>query len=248
MNFYKVTLYNLIIFIFFTSCNSETSILTDYQLGYHYYPMSLGKSWIYRTDSILYQKSNGQRRDSFRCFIKETAADTFTDPDGNLVYNVEIFYRKRDTLPWELIDNTFITVGSTNIIRNDFGFDFIKLVFPVIKNKSWNGNIRIDQQTEIKLNGEFFRPFNLWNGRTYFYTDILNNQTIGNLFYKKVVNVEEIDFKDDINRIYSTATYAEDVGLVYREFWLLSSDNPDINLPWEEKADYGAIIKQTLIQ
>ena len=226
-------------------CAPEDGRLPDDEIGYNYYPVRVGQTWTYDCDSILYQRSNGIKGDTIRCQIMESITDSSTDPDGHPFFLVEIFYRRNDTIPWELVDNSFITVSRTNIIRQDQGLDFIKMVFPVAKNKSWNGNIRISQENQVRLNGEYFKPFAYWNGKSYYYKDVLGELTINRITYKKALQVEEVDYTDDINRIYSTVTYAENIGPVYREFWLLSSDNPDPSAPWTEKADYGAIIIMT---
>ncbi|MEP7197045.1 MAG: hypothetical protein ABI851_11035 [Saprospiraceae bacterium] len=236
------------IFMAFFSCKNEDEKLTDYQLGYHFYPISIGKSIVYKTDTIMYQKTFGINGDTSTSYIKETVVDSFRDQVGQLVYNVEISYRNNDSLPWDLIDNTFITVTANNILRNDFGFDFIKLVFPVTKNKSWNGNIYLDPETELKFNGEFFKPFSYWNGKSYYYKEISDNQKIGDISYTQTLTVEESDYSEPYNKIYSTVIYALDVGMVYREFWLLNSQNSDLSIPWPNRAEYGAIIKQTRIQ
>ncbi len=238
----------LVILTCLLSCNPDNDTLTDEQLGYSFYPIHIGDTWIYDCDSILFQKSIFVKADTTHCQLKETIADSARDIEGNLFYNLEIFYRKNDTDSWQLIDNSFLTVTKTNIIRTEFGLDFIKMVFPVLKNKSWNGNIRISQDNEVKLNGEYFKPFAFWNGRSYYYKNIARDAVIGNIQYLKTAEVEEIDYSDDINRIYSTAIYAEHVGPIYKEFWLLSSENQDPSIPWIEKADYGAIIIQTLIK
>lgn len=232
----------------FMRCQPEKAELTDDQLGYHYFPIRVGLQWKYQCDSILYQRSNGVKGDTVHCEIMEVITDSTRDPEGNPFYNLEIFYRKNETSPWELIDNAFLTVTPSSIIRQDGGLDFIKLVFPVIKNKSWNGNIRISQENMIRLNGEFFKPFAYWSGKSYYYTDILNDVKINDIFYDKILDVEEVNYTDDLNRIYSSVRYAEDVGPVYREFWLLSSDNADPSLPWTVKADFGAIIKMSRIK
>ncbi|NOT37532.1 MAG: hypothetical protein HOP11_09160 [Saprospiraceae bacterium] len=230
------------------SCGNEDGALNEFQLGYHYIPLAIGQNIVYQTDSIYYQKSNNVFRDTSRSFIREFVSDTFRNAVGDLVFNVEIYYRKNEAQEWDLIDNSFVTKTKTNVIRQDNGLNYVKMIFPVLKNKSWNGNIQLDQNNELKINGEFFKPFKYWNGNSYYYREISDNLLIGNITYNKVVTVEESDYEDDLNRILSISRYAQDVGLVYRELWILTTENFDLSLPWEERAHYGVILKQTRIQ
>ncbi len=245
MNWKYLILFSLLIHL---KCKEDTSPLNDYQLGYHFYPMKLGDEWIYKTDSILYQKSNNVRRDTVSCYIREVVVDSSQDKQNNRTFRLEKYYRKEIQDPWELIGSSFVTISNTNVVKESFGLDLIVLVFPVLKYKSWNGTIRIQPDNQVKLNGELFMPFRYWNGNSFYYKNILTMQTIDNVPYLKIVEVEEVDYEDDINKILSKAIYAEDIGLVRREFWLLSTENFNTSIPWEDRAEYGAIITQTLIR
>lgn len=247
MTHVKISSAIICVLLFLSSCGNEDGSLNDYQLGYHFFPLEIGQERIYKTDSIYYQKSNNVFRDTSSSFIREVVADTHRS-NGELVYNIEIYYRKDESRAWELIDNSFAIKTKDNVVRQDLGLNYIKMIFPVLKNKSWNGNIQLDQSNEIKLNGEFFQPFKYWNGNSYYYSGFLDNEKIGNTTYKKVVNVEEGDYEDDLNRIYSFSQYAEEVGMVYHEFWLLSTENMDGSISWEDRAHYGVIVIQTLVQ
>ncbi|MCC6816199.1 MAG: hypothetical protein IT267_07305 [Saprospiraceae bacterium] len=229
------------------SCKEENIILTEEQLGYNYFPVQIGDSKIYKTDSIYFQKSNSIYNDTSTSFTMELVSDTFRRSDGNLVYNISVFNRKDESKDWVLVDNYFIIKTKSNIEKQEDGLNYIKLIFPIRKFVSWNGNIQLSQENQLKINGEFFQPFKYWNGTSYYYKDIQENYSQLNKLYPQVAIVEEIDYDDDLNRIYSEARYALNVGLIYREFWILSTEVINPELSWIEKAQYGIILKQALI-
>jgi len=41
--------------------------------------------------------------------------------------------------------------------------------------------------------------------------------------------------------------YAENVGLIYKEYWDLKTQDIQVGVPWEEKAEEGWIIRQKVI-
>jgi hypothetical protein len=49
-----------------------------------------------------------------------------------------------------------------------------------------------------------------------------------------------------INKTYSLEKYARNVGLVYKEFWVVTGQH-DIGLPWEQRAEKGFILRQYAI-
>lgn len=231
------------------SCKKETEIIDPNALGAAYYPLTIDKFWIYKVDSINYSKTIGVVVDSSSSYIMELVRDSFLNKENEQVYEIDIFHQRDTGGVWELIDNSFITRNKSNLRKTEFGLDFIRLVFPVQKNKSWDGNILIAKNNSVFINGEPFEPFRYWNGNTYYYKNILKNVLVGEKQYAKVAEVEEINYDNDLyNYIYATAKYAENAGMVYREFWLLktSIDNPSVG--WKQKAERGFILRQTLIQ
>ncbi len=246
-NFLPLKASSMLMVIFFYSCKNETEILTDEQLGYTFYPLEIGLTKVYKVDSVLYQKSNNIYKDTSHSFLMEVVSDSLR-VNNELGYRIEIFHRKTELDNWELIDNRFEFKTKENVTIQENGLNYIKMIFPIQMNKSWDGNIQISQSNEIKLNGEFFQPFKYWNGKSYYYKDIQKSIIIGQMSYDKIVTVEEVDYSDDLNKIFSVKQYAEKVGLVYKEFWLLTNDGSFPEKAWEDKAYYGVILKQTLIQ
>ena len=52
------------------SCTKETEPVDESTFGYDFIPVTKGKSWIYVSDSIIYD-NGGTKIDTFVSFIKE---------------------------------------------------------------------------------------------------------------------------------------------------------------------------------
>ncbi|MBK9270106.1 MAG: hypothetical protein IPM48_00780 [Saprospiraceae bacterium] len=215
-------------------------------VGYHYVPFQIGDEWIYETDSIFFNKTNIIERDTVKNFILVQVIDSVHTAPGEIEYALDYSRSTNPEGPWIFADNAFATIGKSWMIRTEFGLDFIALAFPVRKFQRWNGVSRFSNRNHIIIRGELFEPFNYWNGDSYYYKNILVKEQIGSHTYEDVVQVEEVDYEDDLNRIYSESRYAGNIGLVYRELWLLKSQIDDPNLSWDEKAERGLILRQKL--
>jgi hypothetical protein len=64
-----------------------------------------------------------------------------------------------------------------------------------------------------------------------------------------VVTVQNADSENLIELRLAHEKYARGVGLVYRELWILDTQCIEdcIGMTWEQKAEKGFILKQTLI-
>ncbi len=227
------------------SCSTEEEHLTEEAIGTAYVPISIGKYWIYKTDSIIYNKASARWRDSSQCLIMEEVVDTFRDSQNKLIYAIDIFYRKDSLQGWELINTSFVDIDNLRYIKRENGLSFIKLDFPVKKNKSWAGNALIHPSTTIYVKGEPITPFADW---TYYYASVHAPETIHGIKYDSIVHVQEVDDSSSLIAYrYSVAKYALRIGLVFREVWILDSQNTDVKIPWKDRGEQGYILRQTLV-
>ena len=221
---------------------------------HRYYPLEIGKFLEYHVDSIVYDfaPGGGILRDSVRCWVKEEVVDTFRDQTGLLVYRIERYERKHDSLPWQIKNVISASRMGTQAIRTENNLRFLKLVFPYNRFTNWDGNLWIDQYLEIEIAGERIRPFVNWN----YEVDSLDIPAqIGAFAFDSVLVVTEVDETNAIERRLSRSKYAKNIGLVYREQWILDSQYCNqipppadcLSKSWLEKAETGYILRQVLI-
>lgn len=221
---------------------------------YAYFPLAIGKSVTYTVDSIRYDPApdGNIRRDSVRVFLRETITDTLRGNGGQLLFVVERQERRADTAAWALKNVWSAVRTTTQAIRTEDNLRFLRLVFPFDSRTAWDGNVWIDPDQEIEIAGETLRPFANWLYRV----DSLDLPgTVGAFVFDSLLVVTETDEDNLFERRLSRAKYAKNVGLVWREQWIMDSQYcnrvptpPDCaTKPWPEKAEKGFIVRQVML-
>jgi hypothetical protein len=214
-------------------CKQEKDTLTiDYK--YDYLPLDTGHYVIYDVDSIHYSYTGVEQRDTVSYQLMELVADTFYDNQNRLNYRLEIYRRSTPVEPWVINRVWYAFKDVTNVQKVEDDIRFIKMVFPPEDGKIWNGNQYAPQT------GAFEYLAN-WE---YSYSDLDQPKTIGNLNFDSTVVVNEWDDENGVQKNFSREIYAKGVGLVYRQFEMLSS--PVINSDWEAGNMNGFRIRMTV--
>lgn len=231
--------------LFFAACK-ETPDDFKSELGLDYFPLEVGKFIEYQLDSTIFDPNGDTTVYHSTTFAKETIVDTLSDNNGNILYKIEHFERAADSLPWAIKKVLSISVQDYQAIRIEDNLRFIKLTFPVEKGTSWDGNVHFNEALIVTVAGETIEMFKGWNYRVKAVDEPL---AIGAFQFDKTATVEEADNENLIELRKSSAIYAKGIGLVYRELWILDTQCIDdcIGKPWEEKAEKGFILKQTIL-
>lgn len=221
---------------------------------YAYFPLKIGKYVDYQVDSIVYDFGAGGNTvlDSSSTFVRELVADTLRDQNGQLFYTIERYERNAADVPWELKKIETAARTGSQAIRTENNLRFLKLIFPMDRRSEWDGNTWIDVNREIGIAGERMRPFTNW----FYEVDSIDVQAnVGAFSFDSTLLVTEADDNNIIERRLSRVRYAKNVGVVWREQWILDSQYcnqsippPDCETrPWEIKAERGYILRQTVL-
>jgi len=238
------------------SCNQQEleDIPVDY--GYEYYPLEVGRSWTYQVDSITFDPAvGGTAIDSFRTFLREVIVDTLLDAAGQTQYRVEQYYRRHDSLPWQISKVLTMAREERRALRTEDNLKFVKIPFPIKDADTWDGNQFFDEQTTfVLIRGEQVAMFKDW---AYSVLQEGKQAIIGDLEFEEVANLQNADDESQIERRYAIEQYAKNVGLIYRELEILdtqcqvccASDFETCEgIPWRDKAEKGMIVRQQLIR
>ncbi len=237
-----VLLLTIVSIALISSCTNE---LDDYKPKSNdnvYYPLSIGSTWIYELDSVIFDNA-GTKIDTFHGLVKETIIDSFTSNAGLKTYTIERYNKKGDG--WEVTDIWSTSKTANQVTRTEDNLKFIKMVSPIEKKQSWDGNAYIDTENLIvKIAGESIKMYEQWY---YRYTDIGIEETIGENTYDDVVVVQEVDKDTKLEKRFSVEKYAKNIGLVYKKMIILNTQNNIETIPWEKRAEEGFILEQKLI-
>ncbi len=218
-----------------------------------YYPLELNRPSYYSVDSIvLVREVGGVRYDSSTTEARETLVETFVGADGGTYYRGERWERKNEFAPYRFKQTFTVTRTGTAIIRSEDNLTFTKLVAPVMEGVDWDGNRAFDTDREIFVGGELLDVYKGWNYR-YTNTDTTVQLHTG-IELDSVLTVRQAAvFDNQINYRHAYEWYAAGIGLVERfldarHSQCINTQTNCADLSWNEKAEKGYIIRQTLVR
>lgn len=157
----KVLLILLAVAVIFNGCKKDQPV-QPVDLGYAYYPLTIGSTWIFQSDSIVWDDFSGTV-DTSTFFLKETISEEFEDLEGRKSVRLERFKSRSDTLNWALKDVWYITRTSMALEVVEEDVRFLRLIFPPQQGKNWDSNEMntLPELTyEVSESGEFLNPAN----------------------------------------------------------------------------------------
>ena len=197
---------------------------------YRYFPLEAGSFIVYSVDSIIHRYEDDltdnpdSMIDTFQYQVKEVVDSDFIDGEGDVAWRISRYYRTNDTSEWSFTTLWTAKVTSQSAQRVEENVRFVKLSFPIVLNKTWNGNYY-----------NFFPP------EDYSIEEANVPLTIGNFDFDSSLSVLEADDLNLIHRIYKESKYAYGVGLISRE-------RDSVNLTQlEGKITSGIEFQQTII-
>lgn len=237
-----------------TACE-ESVVEPPTDLGYGYFPMAVGDVAYYEMDSIVLRKQvGGVLFDSIRLEVEERLTDTLRDAAGELWYRGERYDRRMGSEEWRFRQSFLLRRDEQRAYRQEDNLEFVKLTFPLSDNGRWDGHVAFDEERIIEVAGE---PIKVFLGWDYRYLAVGEPGSAGGLNYDEVVEVEGADYETLLNRRLALETYANGIGLIYREmevfetqcqFCCSGNTGECLDLPWRAKAEGGFIIRQWRVE
>lgn len=216
--------------------------------GYDYYPLEIGKYIVYRMDSVVYTQNEASQihRDTTSSYLKEVIVDTLRDNENKLLYRIERYYRNDTNTSWDIYDVVTEGLYPNQAIRTEDNRRFVKLAFPLDESTIWDGNQFFNETDTVFVKDQSLVMFDGWN--EYYVDNIDQQEIIGDYIFDSVATIVNAISTDNLIQ-YRTAfeKYAKNIGLVYREVKILDTQTIDQLSPWEEKAEKGFILRQTII-
>ena len=109
-------------------------------LGYNYFPTNVGHQLIYDVRTIFRQPLDSFLIDSsFQ--ILETVQSIYYDNQGRPTERLERYARKTSNDTWVIYKVWISNLTATQALKEEDNNTYVKLVFPVQINRTWNGNV-----------------------------------------------------------------------------------------------------------
>lgn len=190
------------------SCKKDPET-TPVDIGYNYFPDEVGRYIIYQVDSIT-QDDIVETRDTTRYLLKELVESTFIDNSGRPTMRIERYKKMYnpavpyDSMPWVISDIWTANRTATTAEKVEENIRYIKLVFPVVKGKEWNGN-----------------AFNTLGQQEYEMIAVDQPEAINNLSFDSVITVKQLLNDNAIEYISEEEKFAKHIGLIYKKQYSL---------------------------
>lgn len=201
--------------ILFSCSKKEEENLTP-DIGSDYAGLEVGKWVVYNVDSITYDDFDSSI-DTASYQIREVVDSKFLDLGDDEAFKIVRYRRDADTLAWNIIDIWSSKITATNFQKTEENIKYVKLIFPVKKSKTWNGN-----------------SMNNRSNLEYEYNYIDKSETLGGKSLSNVLRViqgGEDGLDNLINPTFFEEKYAKGIGMVYKR----STDKvrSALNSPWK---------------
>jgi len=215
------------------ACETNTVSPDVVGISGDYYPLEVGRYSIYKASETKYTFVDGIIKRDF--FIRELISDTVRLQDKTIAFRIERASRKDTAFPWQL-DSIYIAYKKGNeLIRVESSIPYVKLLFPLKYNSTWNGNLYNNNGGNIP---EIYRVIKITNSTD---SSILSTK-------RRLIQVLHRADSNCRTNTYETETYAENIGLVertYRNYGYKESDPPCTG---PAIIEVGKDFKQTLIE
>ncbi|WP_045458583.1 hypothetical protein [Sporocytophaga myxococcoides] len=192
--FFSLLLFFVASFLISGCSEQQEPDVSDYQ----YFPIEKGMYVLYSVDKKTY--GVGDSTHSFY-YLKEIIGDTFR-AGGELKYRVERYTKNSLTDPWPAQpDSVWSQFNSkSNVTRTENNIRFIKMTFPLVNDKTWDGNAENTMGSEYYKVKDFKRTF---------YVDTI--------YFPNSVKIIQADNQNLIEKKYKVEYYAKHVGLIHKE-------------------------------
>jgi hypothetical protein len=185
---------------------SETEEINDQTTGKIYYPIAVGDYRIYNVTAVRYLADTVSDSSVFQ--LRERVDTLYNNLAGEPTY--KIIRSRRNTANDAWLDDSVITITVSNnqVRRHANNQDLVKLVFPVKEKTTWNPN-----------------TFNTLEPGNAFYQEVGQPFSIDGQNFDKTTTVSVNDFVSVINKDVRKEVYAENIGLVYKNYEIIDFCN-----------------------
>ncbi|WP_041343607.1 hypothetical protein [Runella slithyformis] len=183
-------------------CTPACDVCEEPLSGVAFFPTEIGSFVEYDVVEEEYTLGKGVMIRQYQW--KEVMAERYTDPMGQPVYRIARYRRTAEGKRWTADSTVMLRLATDYAVRNENGKDYVKMVFPPLERKVWNGNL-----------------YNTGGDDSYELIRVNKPYTVGKMTFDRTATVVQQDDSTLVNRDSRVEVYAAGVGLVYRESILL---------------------------
>jgi hypothetical protein len=190
--------------------------------GHSYVPSNIGHEIIYDVDSIVKSDFNGMI-DTVHYQVREVIESISTDNERRPTLRLERYKRLTPSDPWVIYKVWTANVTNVNYEKKEDNITYIKLIFPLVLNKKWNGNAKNDLEEE-----------------DYEYVSVNTPENFNSIILDSALTVVQSDFDDFyVEKVIKSEKYATGIGMFYKEYFVGNYKYPSDSLdPFDKFVNY----------
>jgi hypothetical protein len=220
----KILFFLFLFAISFYACKKDETTNEDVYLGYNYFPQQPGDSIIYDVHLRFKDALNPTPVDSSYQLL-ERVESIFNDNQNRPTLRLERYVRTTSTDPWIIYKVWTANLTNENAEKREDNIPYVKLVFPIKENQTWNGNILNPNST---------------SAQDYSYSSIHQSATINGLAFDSIVTVLQREEQIFNSGAFDFEQFATNVGLVNKQkfnYQIGATDTTELYL-YTEKVIY----------
>lgn len=201
----------VLLLAFVTFGCKKNEVAPNNSTSYDYYPIDVGRNWIYLVDSIVLHGNETQKPDTFSYHVKITIDTTFLGADGITNYKVTKSIQRSNQSEFIFGSNFSVQKNSAGVTHNIQDRRLPILTFPIIEKIEWNGNLYTEKD-----------EWNIYSRSTQklecYYTNSHEEFTHNSTTYDSTCTIVRFKESNIVNERQSLEVYANHIGLVYKRF------------------------------
>jgi hypothetical protein len=213
--------------LLFAGCGSGDPKPVD--IGSDYFPLQTGRYQVYAVSEKHYSEGKEPTLSDYQ--LKVEVTDSFPNPGGGYTYVLNRSKRMDASEEWAVLDTWSARKTDAELVVNEENISYLKLVFPVKKGQTWNGNQYNSQNKDDYTLDNVDVPYTTPGGTTFEKSLTVNQEN----------NDDLIVFHDIRKEIY-----ARNVGLVFRSIVQLNYCSTE-NCVGQQVVNEGIEYQQTII-
>lgn len=196
-----------------------------------YFPLRKGFYQIYDVHERNYQLQVETENLTYQ--LKTEVVDSFANLEGGYTYSLHRSKRSAVNDPWEFQQVWSVRMNAANVVVSEENIPFVKIVFPAVENRHWDGNLLNNLPTDEYILTNTGKSYEIATG------------TIAGAY----IQIVQEDSGDLFNTNMRQEFYVRNVGLVQVEItdleYCSDADECDIT---QHIIDNGTIYVQTMIE
>jgi hypothetical protein len=194
--------YLLVGLVFLLGCSEDEP--ENQETDSQYFPLQTGLFQIYQVDETVYTELNSPEVLEYE--LKTEVVDSFANLEGGFTFVIHRSTRKTESDPWQFQEAWSARTNAYQAVMTEGNISYVRIAFPAIKNKEWNGNALNSLEMDSYLLESVGKPFELST----------------NLEFNDVLVIKQEDELNELIRDQREEVYARNVGLIYKKSIVLN--------------------------